>query len=446
MVKRFFIIFVFSLSLVLTVGGSNIPPRQLKNFDQGWRFHLGDIDSVSVISSAFSDLSWRLLNLPHDWAIEGNFDKNNPSGTGGGALPGGLGWYRKTFQPDINMKGKVVYLRFDGVYMNSDAYINGKHIGFYPNGYTSFEYDITPYLIYGKNNVIAVKVDNRKQPNSRWYSGCGIYRHVWLTAVNPIHIETWGTYVTTQVQKSGKADVNVKVSLKNSYAKGTSVQLVSVLKDKSGVIVAKNTYKQQLNGAKITCCNPYLEVNNPDLWTLENPHLYTLNTKILQSNRIIDEYTTVIGIRTFQFDAKEGFSLNGKPTKINGVCLHHDLGCLGSAVNKRAIERQLQLLKDMGCNGIRCSHNPPDPELLNLCDSMGFVVMDEAFDMWRRKKSKYDYANYFDKWYEKDLTSLIVRDRNHPSIFMWSIGNEVLESSGVKPMRIHSTWNRPILF
>ena len=383
--------------------------RERLSFDQQWLFSLAD--SVEMARPDYNDANWRKLDLPHDWAIEGDFLPSNPSGAGGGALPGGVGWYRKHFRVG---NAERYYVEFDGVYMNGTVYINGQRIGWRPYGYSSFEYDITPYIIRGGDNVIAVRVDNSDQPNSRWYSGCGIYRHVWLTATGNIHIAHWGVYANTDA----KGNVNVEVTVEN---KGNETVLPSyrfTIIDMDGKTVAKSSSKSPK--AKV-------KVSKPKLWSTDNPYTYSLKTELLANNTVVDEYVTTIGFRYFEFDPVKGFSLNGKSMKINGVCEHHDLGCLGSAINEDAIHRKLTILKEMGVNAIRCSHNPPAPELLNMCDTMGFIVMDEAFDMWRRRKTQNDYARFFDEWHERDLADLIMRDRNHPCILMWSIGNEVLE-------------------
>lgn len=401
------------------------PVRERLSFNDDWAFHLGEVTDASAITC--DDSGWRKLDLPHDWAIEGDFSQDNLSGTGGGALPGGIGWYRKTFVPDAKEAGKKFFIDFDGVYMNSEVFINGVSLGKRPYGYISFRYDLTPHLQWGKENVIAVRVDNEEQPNSRWYSGCGIYRNVWLVKVNQVHVDLWGTFVTTPEVSKEKATVDVRTTVKNESATGTEATVCTTLLDKEGKEVGGTTSRQFVNGDSISVFNQDIEVSSPALWSIEHPYLYTLRTEIYLGEERVDEYETSVGIRSFVFDADKGFSLNGVPTKINGVCMHHDLGCLGAAVNVRAIERQLQILKEMGCNGIRCAHNPPAPELLQLCDEMGFIVMDEAFDMWRKKKTRHDYARYFNEWHERDLTDLILRDRNHPSVFIWSIGNEVLE-------------------
>ena len=399
--------------------------RERLSFNDGWLFSLAD-DSLAA-RPEFVDSGWRKLNLPHDWAIEGDFSQDNPSGTGGGALPGGVGWYRKTFVAENKDKGKHFRIEFDGVYMNSEVFINGTCLGKRPYGYISFSYDLTPYLKWGEKNVIAVRVDNAEQPNSRWYSGCGIYRNVWLLKTGDVCVAEWGTYVTTAKVDGQGASLNLVTTLENIGKENADVTIRSVLKDAEGKEVAQVESPANVVAEKSAEIAQELQVTSPQLWDVEHPYLYSLVTEVMKGGQCVDRYVTPVGIRTFSFDAAKGFVLNGKPTKINGVCMHHDLGCLGAAVNVRAMERQLQMLKEMGCNGIRCSHNPPAPEWLDLCDRMGFIVMDEAFDMWRKKKTAYDYSLYFNEWHERDLHDFILRDRNHPSVFMWSIGNEVLE-------------------
>ena len=409
--------------------------RQKLDFDKSWRFNLGAVENGE--KTTLNDSKWRVLNLPHDWSIEGKFSKDNPATPEGGALPGGIGWYRKTFTVPASSKGKLVYIDFDGVYQKSDVWINGHHLGFRPNGYISFRYELTPYLNFGGNNVIAVKVDNSVQPNSRWYSGSGIYRHVWLVTTNKTAIDHWGTYVTTSDISDASAKVNVQVQLHNDQS-SPQVLISTKLYDAAGKQVAaagEATSAAQNKNEPLTITNT-LTVKNPVLWSVENPYLYKAVTQLIEGKKVVDEYTTTVGIRYFNFDADKGFSLNGKPMKILGVCNHHDLGSLGAAINNRALERQLQMLKAMGCNGIRTSHNPPAPELLDLCDKMGFIVMDEAFDCWEWKKATYDYHLYFKEWHKRDLEDQIKRDRNHPSIMIWSIGNEIPQQADTSALRI----------
>ena len=423
--KLFTYIGIFCCMLLGACSSVSVSPREKICFNDNWSFSLSDNPKAS--ETDFDDKEWRVLNLPHDWAIEGDFSKDNPSGTGGGALPGGTGWYRKTFIPSNEDSDKIIRIDFDGIYMNSEVFINGQSLGKRPYGYISFGYDITPYLKWNEKNVIAVRVDNSEQPNSRWYSGCGIYRNVWLTKTNPVHVDEWGTYVTTSEISNNNATLNIVTTVQNSGKNNETVTLKSILNDMDGSVVAETESSVSVVAGQKSDISHTLNISSPKLWDIENPYLYSLVTEVIKDGKCIDRYTTTTGVRDFKFDAEKGFILNGKQTKINGVCMHHDLGCLGAAVNTRAIERQLQILKEMGCNGIRCSHNPPAPELLDLCDKMGFIVMDEAFDMWRKKKTSHDYARYFNEWHEKDLRDFILRDRNHPSIFVWSIGNEVLE-------------------
>lgn len=388
---RFFIL-ACAIGCMLTAQARN---RQ--NFDNGWRFVLAD--SAQMSKTDYHDTHWRALNLPHDWAVEGDFLCSNPSGAGGGALPGGIGWYRKTFNLQ-KKQGERYFIEFDGVYMNARVYINGKEVGYRPYGYSSFEYDITPYLIAGRN-VVAVRVDNSDQPNSRWYSGCGIYRHVWFTKTADVHVKHWGVHVVAN--PDGRISVTADVE-----SQGKAYKVRNQVFDAQGRAVG-------------------LKVRRPHLWSVDDPYIYKVRTQVLVGGKVVDEVWTNTGFRSFRFDAKTGFWLNGKNMKLNGVCEHHDFGCLGAVVNEDAMHRKLVRLKEMGVNAIRSSHNPPAPELLNMCDTMGLIVMDESFDMWHRRKTQNDYARFFDEWHERDLADLILRDRNHPSILMWSIGNEVLE-------------------
>ncbi|WP_347158397.1 beta-galactosidase GalB [Pontibacter chitinilyticus] len=400
--------------------------RERTDFDKGWTFHLGD--TAHAEEPGFSDAGWRQLNLPHDWSVESSFSKDNPAGTGGGALPGGIGWYRKNFTVNEADKGKLFFIDFDGVYTNSEVWINGHYLGKRPYGYSSFRYELTPYLTYGDQaNTIAVKVDNAQQPNSRWYSGSGIYRNVWLVKTNPVYVSQWGTYVTTPHVDEGAASIEIKTNIHNQSDQQGPYTLQTVVYDAAGNEVASTTAEGLQLTDSTTEVEQQLKVSNPKLWSVAQPYLYKVVSRVKQGGQVVDNYETPLGIRTFEFDAQKGFSLNGKPMKILGVCNHHDLGALGAAVNTRALERQLEILRGMGVNGIRTSHNPPAPELLDLCDKMGFIVMDEAFDMWQKGKSKYDYSTHWDKWHKRDLEDFIRRDRNHPSVFIWSIGNEIPE-------------------
>ena len=365
-------------------GLTAIQARQRQNFDADWLFILADTAQMSQVD--YNDSFWCRIDLPHDWAIEGDFHAGNPSGAGGGALPGGIGWYRKTFEVR-KMNDERIFLEFDGVYMNSIVFVNGQKVGHRPYGYSSFEYDITPYVKEG-SNLVAVRVDNSDQPNSRWYSGCGIYRHVWITRTHPIHVKHWGVYV-----HDGKVEVDY------DNPTGQKVKVKNTWLDADGKVA---------------------NIKKPRKWSCDDPYIYNVQTQLLVNGKVVDEVETPTGFRDFRFDAKTGFWLNGKNMKLNGVCEHH-------ALNEDALHRKLVKLKAMGVNSIRTSHNPPAPELLNMCDTMGIIVMDESFDMWRRRKTENDYARFFDEWHERDLSDLVLRDRNHPCILMWSIGNEVLE-------------------
>lgn len=410
------------LLLALAFLALPVSARERKCVDEGWRFILADSPEMSA--NSYDDSAWRLLDLPHDWAIEGDFSASNPSGAGGGALPGGIGWYRKQLQLQPKA-GERYFIDFDGVYMNSTVYVNGHELGKRPYGYSSFRYELTPWLRPDGNNIIAVKVDNSDQPNSRWYSGCGIYRHVWVESAAAVSVGHWGTYIVPVLKGNGTAQFKVVASIENTTGKAVKAIVRNTLLDAEGRRVASSQSAMKLAAKGDN--TQTLSLRKPRLWSVEHPYIYTMRTEVVVDGSVVDTYDTTTGVRTFKFDSKKGFSLNGKSMKINGVCQHHDLGCLGAALSEDALHRQLTMLRDMGCNAVRCSHNPPSPELLNMCDTMGIIVMDESFDMWRKKKTQNDYARFFDEWHERDLTDLIVRDRNHPSILMWSIGNEVLE-------------------
>ena len=399
----------FLAIIMLMAGALSLSARESQLFDKGWLFTLADSAGMEQVN--YVDINWRHLDLPHDWAIEGDFSPANPSGASGGALPGGIGWYRKHFSVNPKEKNKRYVIAFDGVYMNATVYVNGHKLGTRPYGYSSFEYDITPYINKVGDNVVAVRVNNSDQPNSRWYSGCGIYRHVWLKKSAESYITQWGQYVSTTPQGEVKIKVDAHV------AGGKKMTVRHTILDAAGKVVAKG-----VGGETQT-----LKVTHPHLWNIGDGYLYTVKSELLVGGKVMDIETTKTGFRDIKFDAQKGFFLNGKNMKINGVCEHHDFGCLGAVVNEDAMHRKLTILRDMGVNAIRSSHNPPAPELLNMCDSMGLLVMDESFDMWRRKKSQNDYARFFDEWHQRDLSDLVKRDRNHPSVFMWSIGNEVLE-------------------
>lgn len=428
--QNFFVCLAVLLSAMsLTTMDAQV--RQKQNFCSDWKFYLGDVQGGETPS--FNDASWRKLNLPHDWSIEGPFSDKHPAGNGGGALPGGIGWYRKTFTVPQSENGKLFYIEFDGVYRNSEVWINGHYLGKRPYGYSSFRYELTPHLNFGETkNIISVKVDNSQQPNSRWYSGSGIYRNVWLVSTNKIAVAHWGTYITTPEITAKSAKILIHTKIQNGSSKGENVKVITSLIDVKGKTVGKTETMVQVSALKVEEISQEITVKNPTFWAIENPNLYQAVTKLEVNGKVIDDYKTTTGIRSFTFDVDKGFILNGKQIKINGVCNHHDLGCLGAAINTAALKRQLTIMKDMGVNALRTSHNPPAPELLDLCDQMGILVMDEAFDMWSKKKTTFDYSLDWDAWHIKDLEDMVLRDRNHPSIFIWSIGNEVIEQYDTK--------------
>ncbi len=400
-------------------------PRKKILFNKDWKFALGDQPGAE--DAVYADSSWRALILPHDWSIEGEFSEDNPSTPEGGALPTGIGWYRKSFILDAEQQSGKVFIDFDGVFCNSEVYINNHLLGKRPNGYISFRYDLTPYLkAAGQENVIAVRVDNDAQPASRWYTGSGIYRNVWLVCTQDIYVDHWGTYVTTPEVSKEKAVVNVDINISNEKQLDIPVEVKSTIYDASKNVVLSSTDKLMLKDS-LTSLSIKFDIKNPQLWSVSNPNMYSVVTEVFNGDTCVDVYETPFGIRTFTFDPEKGFFLNGEYLKILGVNQHHDLGALGAAFNTRAAERQLEILQEMGCNAIRMSHNPPAQELLDLCDQMGFLVIDESFDEWAKTKAKKGYHLYWDEWHKKDLEDMILRDRNHPSIIAWSVGNEIRE-------------------
>lgn len=400
--------------------------RIVEDFNKNWNFKLGNFPKS--IKADFDDSSWRNLQLPHDWSIEGSFSKEHPTKPEQGALPAGEGWYRKTFRAPEEWASKKISVEFDGVHKNSEVFINGNSLGIRPNGYISFAYDLTPYLNFGdKDNVITVKVDNSAQPNSRWYTGSGIYRNVRLVVSDKLHVAHWGTYVTTPSITNEKAEVHYEVTINNENDSEKEFKLVTEITDSENKVITKEEFTQKIGAKTNLITKQDLTVNSPQLWDIDKPYLYKVITKIYEGDNLVDNYETPLGFRFFNFDSEKGFSLNGKITKILGVCLHHDNGALGAVANKSAIKRKLTIMKEMGVNAIRTAHNPPSLELLQLCDEMGFIVQDEIFDVWKKKKVSNDYNKDWDEWHKRDLEDFIKRDRNHPSIMMWSIGNEIRE-------------------
>lgn len=394
-------------------------------FDYDWKFYLGDTDSAKL--NDFDDKAWRTLDLPHDWSIEGQVHPKNPMGAAGGYFPAGIGWYRKTFNAPSEWKGRNISIYFEGVYMNSEVFINGKSLGVYPYGYSSFSYDLSSYLEFNTENVIAVRVDNSQHLNSRWYSGSGIYRHVWMNVTNPVHVAQYGVGISTPEVSTKKATVQVNTLVKNETSTPQSVMVKTVLFDKSSKKVGNGQVKFELPANSEKEINQTINVSTPLLWTPETPDLYQAQIQIINGNQVVDDTKTNFGIRSLKFSTENGFQLNGNTVKLNGGCVHHDNGCLGAAAFDRAEERKIELLKAAGFNAVRTSHNPPSEAFLNACDRLGLLVIDEIFDGWRTAKNKYDYSTYFDAWWQRDVDAMVLRDRNHPSIIMWSTGNEIIE-------------------
>ena len=445
---------VILLSAITASGQTN---ARTQPFDNDWKFLKEN--PANAENPSFDDSGWRKLDLPHDWSIEDLPNQKKDSVTGPfsitaftkistGYTLGGTAWYRKNFSINAADKGKKAYIQFDGVYQNSDVYVNGKHLGNHRYGYTSFWYDITPYLNpAGQANVVAVQVKN-EDINSRWYSGSGIYRHTWLTLVNPIHIAPWGVYVTTPKVAKQSSTVDVETTLNNPGATNSSVTVVVSVINKKGEVVGKSTSKTTIPAGQTILAKQQVTVSNPTLWNLDNPYLYKAKVEVLANNKVEDVVSQSFGIRSIHFDAKTGFTLNGKKTLLRGGCIHHDNGPLGSVTIDRAEERKIEVLKKNGFNALRLAHNPPSPGILDACDRLGMVVLDEAFDNWVKSKMGSavnvfkikgkvdDYAIYFKDNWKADLQSILLRDRNHPSIIMWSIGNEIGESADSSGLRI----------
>ena len=394
-------------------------------FGNDWKFALGDQRDASTVDC--DDANWRVLDLPHDWSIEGVVDQMNPTGGAGGYFPAGLGWYRKKFTVPSSWHGKRVSIYFEGVYSNAELFCNGMSLGIHPYGYTSFSYDLTPHLQYDKDNFVAVRVDNSEQVNCRWYSGSGIYRHVWLFVTGPIHIGQWGVVITTPEVNPKRAAVRIATQVKNETTLPQNVVLSTQLRDKNGKGVGNAKVRVALPAHSEKEVVQTITVHSPQLWSPETPCLYEAQLTIIQGNKARDVSRNSFGIRSLRFSAESGFQLNDETVKLAGGCVHHDNGCLGAAAYDRAEERRVELLKSAGFNAVRTSHNPPSEAFLDACDRLGLMVIDESFDGWRNSKNTYDYARFFDEWWQRDLESMVMRDRNHPSIIMWSIGNEIIE-------------------
>jgi beta-galactosidase len=422
-IKQLVLIFILFISSFSTFAQNDIQRIQL--FDYDWKFFLGD--TISAKFKDFNDVDWRNLDLPHDWSIEGRIHPKNPTGNAGGFFPTGIGWYRKTFKVPLEWKDKNISIYFEGVYMNSEVFINGKSLGVYPYGYSSFSYNLTSFLEFDKNNVISVKVNNSQQVNSRWYSGSGIYRHVWMMVTNPVHIAQWGIGISTPEVSAKRATVLVKTLVKNETNSAQSLVVKTRLFIPNSKDAGNSQTKIELAANSEKEVSQTFNISNPLLWSTEIPNLYYAQIQVIKDKQVADDMNTKFGIRSIKFTSENGFQLNGKTLKINGGCVHHDNGCLGAAAFDRAEERKVELLKTAGFNAVRTSHNPPSEAFLDACDKQGLLVMDESFDCWKTGKNKYDYAMYFNQWWQRDLEAMVLRDRNHPSIFMWSIGNEIPE-------------------
>jgi len=424
-------------------------------FDFAWRFHRGDIQEGQ--REQLDDASWRLLDLPHDWSVEdipGTDSPLDPQAVGGidmGYFVGGTAWYRKTFSVPSRLQGKRFYLQFDGVYMNADVWLNSQHLGSHPYGYTGFQYDITDALVWGADNVLAVQVKNEGK-NSRWYSGSGIYRHVWLCVVEPIHVAPWGAYVTTPDITQEMAEIHIETRLTNALKQARGILLRTTIIDPQGTRAGTVQTRCLLPGSVKTEIKQTLQVKTPALWSTENAQLYSAVTELFEDSdterlRPLDRIHTAFGMRTLHYDVQQGFLLNGKPVLLKGGCMHHGNGPLGAAAYDRAEERRVELMKASGFNAIRCAHNPPSSAFLDACDRLGVLVIDESFDMWRIQKKPQDYHLYFDEWWKRDIDSMVLRDRNHPCVIMWSTGNEIPERgspAGVKTSRMLGDYIRAL--
>jgi beta-galactosidase len=397
---------------------------QRLDFDRGWRFHLGDIEG-GIWQDALDDAGWRSVDVPHDWSIELERDPAAPSGTDGGYFPTGIGWYQKRFAVPGDWRGKTVLVEFEGVYMNAHVWFDEHFLGRHPYGYTTFHHDLTPYLEPGSEQTIRVLVDNAAQPNSRWYAGSGIYRHVRLLIGDALHVGPWGVSVTAEDET-----VHVRTCVENAHDEERELVVRSRV---AGATVDTPTTIPARGRAEIA---QELHVEGAERWSPEAPRLYELETQVLSDGDAVDTTTTTFGIRSVAVDADRGLRLNGEQVELRGGCVHHDHGPLGAASHDRAEERKVELLKANGFNAVRCAHNPPAPAFLDACDRLGLLVIDEAFDCWRSGKNLCDYHVSFDDWWRRDLESMLLRDRNHPSVIMWSVGNEPVERGRPEGARI----------
>lgn len=424
-----FLILLINSSLIIGQVSFGEPER----INSSWKFNKGDTEQAALES--FDDSDWRTVDLPHDWSVEGPYSPHNASATG--YLPGGIAWYRKNIEIPESRQDQKAYIYFEGIYRNGEVFINGKSLGMRPNGYISYLYDLTPFLKFGEKNTLAVRVDHSKSIDSRWYTGSGIYRDVYLVYANPVHISQWGVFYQTKMKNKNTSIVNLETSITNTTSQLQTLTVKQELFDNEDQLVASSSDELKIENGSSGKINQVLTVKKPSLWSVDNPNLYKLKTNVFNDQELMDKTTTKVGIRTLDFDSDKGFALNGDNMKVKGVCLHHDAGVLGSAVPEEVWKRRLMKLKELGVNAIRTSHNPQAPILYDLCDELGLLVLNEAFDEWEFPKKKWVEGwnvgepafqgsyEFFEEWGETDLRDMVLRDRNHPSVFMWSIGNEV---------------------
>ncbi|HEX7577548.1 MAG TPA: glycoside hydrolase family 2 TIM barrel-domain containing protein, partial [Verrucomicrobiae bacterium] len=455
---------VSGLILILAAVCASSAGQRDRSFDSDWRFLRADAPDAE--NATFDDSTWRSLDVPHDWSIEdlpaadasdqsatnrvGPFDLSQSSsqsrgGADIGHFVGGTAWYRKHFTLTPDDAKKLVAVRFDGVYMNADFWINGHSLGNHPYGYTSFEFDLTPHLKpAGQKNVLVVRVRNEGN-NSRWYSGSGIYRHTWLTVTDPVHVPTWGVFVTTPEISKDKAVVRITTEVRNDSKARANVVVRTRVLDATGKVLKTTDSRLRLPANETRPVEQTLEVRSPKLWSLEAPELYSAEVEIVAARKTVDAVSTRFGIRKIEVDAERGFRINGQMLKLMGGCIHHDNGPLGAAAIDRAEERRIELLKANGFNAIRTSHNPPSPAFLDACDRLGMLVVDEAFDCWERAKKQQDYHLYFKEWSDRDIALMVRRDRNHPSVVMWSVGNEIPEQFNTNAIPIQKRLREAVL-
>lgn len=425
--------FVLLAVSFLTVHSTSLGRERIM-LDADWSFFLGDEPQAS--QPEFDDNDWRSVDLPHDWSIEGTIDKDAPSGRDGGYFPSGVGWYRRTFTPDAAWKDRRVEIEFEGVYQDAEVWINGRELGLHDYGYTPFRYNLTPHLKFGEQNVLAVRVDNSRQPNSRWYSGSGIYRHVWLNVFDAVHFQPLQTLVTTDYLSTEEAILRVTAVVRNDTDMPQDLVVQAKLLDPEGLEIGSKTLDRTLQGQVETAAEFDFVLPRPKLWSPDSPDLYTCVTTLSADGQPRDELSRHFGLRTIHASAEAGLRINGEPTLLYGGCVHHDSGPLGAAAFDRAEARRVEILKAAGFNAIRCAHNPPSAAFLDACDRLGMLVIDEAFDGWAQKKTEHDYSRVFHDEWQADLDAMILRDRQHPSVIMWSIGNEVYERGNEKGLAL----------